>query len=33
VALVITVGYQAENQPVHAKVRKAAEVMSSKNSY
>jgi nitroreductase len=33
VALVITVGYEAENLPVHAKVRKAAEVMSSRNKY
>jgi nitroreductase len=33
VALVITVGYEAENSPVHAKVRKAADVMSSWNEY
>jgi nitroreductase len=33
VALLITVGYEAENLPVHAKVRKAAEVMSSWNKY
>jgi nitroreductase len=32
-ALVITVGYEAENQPVHAKVRKAADGMSSRNKY
>jgi nitroreductase len=33
VALVITVGYEAENLPVHAKVRKAADGMSSRNKY
>jgi nitroreductase len=33
VALVITLGYEAENRPVNAKVRKAAEVMSSWNRY
>jgi len=33
VGLLITLGYEAENLPVHAKVRKAAEVMSSRNSY
>jgi hypothetical protein len=33
VGLVITLGYEAENRPVHAKVRKAAEVMSSRNGY
>jgi nitroreductase len=33
VGLLITVGYEAENLPVHAKVRKAAEVMSSWNKY
>jgi nitroreductase len=33
VALVITVGYEAENRQPRAKVRKAAEVMSSWNKY
>ena len=33
VGLLITVGYEAENLPVHAKARKAAEVMSSWNKY
>jgi hypothetical protein len=33
VGLLITLWYEAENLPVHAKVRKAAEVMSSRNSY
>jgi nitroreductase len=33
VALVITVGYEAVNLPVHAKVRKAADAMSSRNKY
>jgi nitroreductase len=33
VALLITVGYEAENLPARAKVRKAAEVMSSWNKY
>ena len=33
IALVITVGYEAENLPARAKVRKAAEVMSSRNQY
>ena len=33
VALLITVGYEAENLPAHAKARKAAEVMSSWNEY
>jgi nitroreductase len=33
VALVITVGYEAENQHPHAKARKAADVMSSWNRY
>jgi hypothetical protein len=33
IALVITVGYEAENQQPHPKVRKAADVMSSWNRY
>ena len=33
VALLITVGYEAENLPAHAKARMAAEVMSSWNEY
>jgi nitroreductase len=33
VGLLITVGYEAENLPMHAKARKAAEVMSSWNKY
>jgi nitroreductase len=33
VALVITLGYCADNLPAHAKTRKAVEVMSSRNSY
>jgi nitroreductase len=33
VALLITVGYEAENLPAHAKVRKAVEAMSSWNKY
>ena len=33
VALLITLGYAAENLPEHVKARKAAEVMSSWNKY
>ena len=33
IGLVITVGYEAENRPVHAKTRKAADGMSSRNKY
>ena len=33
VALVITVGYEAENRQPRPKVRKAAEAMSSRNQY
>jgi nitroreductase len=33
VALLITVGYEAENLPAHAKARKAADGMSSWNKY
>jgi nitroreductase len=33
VALLITVGYEAENLPARPKVRKAAGVMSSRNTY
>ncbi len=33
IGLLITVGYEVENLPAHAKVRKAQEVMSSWNKY
>jgi nitroreductase len=33
IALLITLGYSADNLPAHAKTRKAVEVMSSRNSY